>query len=414
MTTITTLLSQRRDDAKARLDELAAGTPDHRALDVRGQLALEESLDDFLRYDQLVERLERRQAPVEVRVRSEEPVYRPDGRYSFTRDVVMRLEDPGAAERLARHAAQVAEQRATTSLTGFPVPAWLLDRAAPLARPGRPLLDAIDAPVVGIEVQGIRIPSVSAGTVAQAQTASGASVSETGVTSGQVDEAARTVVAWVDLSWQAIDQGGGVFDRFVVPDLVAALETKSDEFAISGSGSSGQPKGILSASGTTGVTWTDGTPTAGEFLTQVASAARQASANRKLPMTAVVMHSRRWYWLAEQLEGTTAAPIVPISLRPPADGPYVATIAGTLGVLIDDNIPTALGAGTNEDRVIVCRPMDLVAALSDPVVDVNEHTDSASDSVTARVIARRYMSFTAERYPSSIAVVSGTGLIAPS
>ena len=77
-------------------------------------------------------------------------------------------------------------------------------------------------------------------------------------------------------------------------------------------------------------------------------------------------------------------------------------------VLIDDNIPTNLGAGTDEDRIIVCRPADMVYAQSTPNVVFDESGTATALDVTFACYA--YAAFTAGRYPGGVAIISGTGL----
>jgi hypothetical protein len=79
------------------------------------------------------------------------------------------------------------------------------------------------------------------------------------------------------------------------------------------------------------------------------------------------MHGRRWFWMASQLDSANRPFFVAASNGPTnalgvQDGSYnqggpVTNVIG-VPVYLDLNIPTNLGAGTNEDRIIATRMRD--------------------------------------------------------
>src|SRR6266511_1621395 len=84
-----------------------------------------------------------------------------------------------------------------------------------------------------------------------------------------------------------------------------------------------------------------------------------------------------------------------------------------LPVYTDANIPTNLGAATNEDRIIVeASPIvHLFERSQDPVTLSFEQ--QAGTSLQVQLIAYGYAAFTAGRYPAASGVVSGAGLVPP-
>jgi hypothetical protein len=95
--------------------------------------------------------------------------------------------------------------------------------------------------------------------------------------------------------------------------------------------------------------------------------------------------------------------------EPAAQG-YVGSMLG-LPVYVDATITTTFGAGTNQDRILVARMSDLMLWESNLRAETFEQTYANQLSVFIRVY--NYMSFQAGRYPKSISVIDGTGLVAP-
>jgi len=83
-----------------------------------------------------------------------------------------------------------------------------------------------------------------------------------------------------------------------------------------------------------------------------------------------------------------------------------------LPVFLDANIPTNLGAGTNEDRIIVARfSDDLLFEDTAPTVGVFD--DVLSGTLQVRIACWGYFAFTFARYAKANSIISGTGLITP-
>lgn len=219
----------------------------------------------------------------------------------------------------------------------------------------------------------------------------------------------RTVSARQALSWQLIQRGGPGADIFTTRDLLESVNAEQDRQVIAGSAAA-ELAGILGTASITTVAYTDATPTVAEFLPKLLLLAKQTAVARKRPPTAVVMHSRRWYWICAAMT-TTNTTAIPVTATPPrSDSPFVGSVAG-LGVLLDDNLPTNLGTGTNEDRVLVLRPVDLVVAESE--LRVSTSMQAAASTFAAAKTGFRYVVATAGRHPGGVGVLTGTGLVDP-
>ncbi len=74
----------------------------------------------------------------------------------------------------------------------------------------------------------------------------------------------------------------------------------------------------------------------------------------------------------------------------------------------NDSIPTNLGAGSNEDRVVCFRPSDLLVFESAPTM--RAYTETLAGNLEARVQYRCHVGALLGRYPSRISVIGGTGM----
>jgi hypothetical protein len=82
-----------------------------------------------------------------------------------------------------------------------------------------------------------------------------------------------------------------------------------------------------------------------------------------------------------------------------------------LPVFVDPNIPTNLGAGTNEDRIVIARSSDVILFEGTPRSETFREPLAANLSVLLRFY--NYTALHSERYPKAISIIAGTGMIAP-
>lgn len=358
-----------------------------------------------------------------VVVRSEPTMYGEGSGQSYFRDLA-RANAPGggnpeARERLGRHATEMSvELRAnmnTTDGTGgeFVPPLWLVDKYLPLARAGRVTADLCNKQVLPGGTDQINIPAVLTGTAVAEQT-QGATVSKTDMTTATRTGAVVTQAGQQVFAMQLIDQSPINFDEVVFGDLLADLAKRVDVYCISKAAI-----GILNVSGINAVSYTDATPTVQELYPKVADGIQQIHSNRFMPPQAIVMHPRRWAWHLAGLDSTNRPLVVPNAVGPMnafagmadvrSEG-SVGTLQG-LPVYVDANVPINLGAGTNEDRIITARFDDLY--LYEGAVKTRVLYETDADTLSVRLQVWEYMAFLANRYPASISVTSGTGLVTP-
>lgn len=264
----------------------------------------------------------------------------------------------------------------------------------------------------------INVPKIATGTTVAVQATDNGAVSETDLTDAVVTCGVKTIAGMQDVAIQLLDQSPVAFDQVIFQDLMADYASKLDVQVINGSNGSGQVKGILSTSSPVAVTYTDTSPTVGEFYGAVADTIQQVHTNRFLPPTVIVMHPRRWGWLLSARDND-GRPLVAAS-GPGVNG--IATFGGVssegivgemlgLPVAVDANIPTNLGSGTNEDRVLVLRATDCV--LYESAIRTRVLPDVGSGTLTVRLQVYGYLAFTSERQSKSVGIVSGTGLVTP-
>ena len=119
----------------------------------------------------------------------------------------------------------------------------------------------------------------------------------------------------------------------------------------------------------------------------------------------IVMHSRPWLWVTSRAEAATPALVAtgPVTGQPDT----VGAIFG-VPVMVDDNIPTNLGTGTDEDRILTLRTGDHLLFEDRPRVMIDENRAAGSGGV--KLVAFRYVAFTAAWYPGGVGILAGSGL----
>lgn len=373
--------------------------------------------------------------PAHTRVEQEPLVYqRRGGEGSFFVDQLLAQRgNPVAQERLAKHGAQMrdlavhvpdasAEVRALNETAGtggeFVPPLWMQSEWIKLQRAGRPFANAIRSLPLPPNTNSINIPAVATGTAVAAQS-DGLAVQSTDLTTTSLNVPVKTVAGQQDLAQQLVDRSLPGIDTIVFDDLSRDYGTKIDVQTLSGSGSGANALGILNVAGVPLVTFTSGAPTVAGLYSKIADAIQRIHTTRFLPPTLIVMHPRRWAWILAASDGQGRPLVVPAgpAFNQPAMLERVASenvVGSMLGlpVLIDASLPTTLGNGTNEDRIIVCRAEDIYLFEEDvPRSRLLQEVLSGTLQVRAQVYG--YFAFTAARYPSAIAQIGGSGLAVP-
>lgn len=368
----------------------------------------------------------------DVRVGQEPRTYRPDidktGR-QFLLDVGRAfLGDPGASQRLTRHMIEEETERGqsfvvgqseraagTGAFAGLVVPQYLTDLYAPAAKANRPFADVCNQHELPESGMTVNISRVTTGTSAAVQSSENTSVSETNIDDTLLSPTIQTVAGQQTLSRQAIERGTGV-EGVMLDDLFRSYSTALDSTLLN------QATNGLTNVATT-VAYTDASPTAAELypkILQALAAVEAALLDQDPGDNVAVMHSRRWYWLQKELSSTWPlvqqpgiAPQLGFSNLAEAYGSGVrGVLPNGTPVIVDNNIATNLGAGTNEDEIYIGsrREFHLWEDPTAPMLIRAEQPAAASLGVLFVVYG--YIAYTHTRY-SHAQKIAGTGLVTP-
>ena len=362
-----------------------------------------------------------------VSITSEPTTYRKDDMtgHSWVRDMaaVSMRSDPAAAERLYRNTREVqTETRALSTTDGaggeFVPPLWLVNEYIDLARAGRPTANLVRLAQLPSGTDSISLPRIATGTATAEQTTQNTAVQNTDATTNSVTANVATIAGQQVIAQQLIDQSPINMDQELLADLLADLAVKIDVFVLTNNATN--KKGLLSVSGTNAITYTDASPTVGELWPKLADGVRQVFEGRFMPADVMVMHPRRWAWMTSAVDSQGRPLVLPVGNVPVN---VLATSVGSiqptglvgycqgLPVFVDANMPTNLGAGTNEDRIIIMRGADTTLYEGVPRAEAFRETKADQLSVLLRVY--NYVALQSERRPKTISIVAGTGLITP-
>lgn len=411
-------------EAKARLDADVAGF-DARIAELEAEKAADEAATRA-QADVTPTNVRKPAYDAVARVGAEKRTYNPDSDKrgkQFLQDVGSALlGDMDARDRLNRHSTEESVERGgqefraagTGAFAGLVVPQYLTDMYAPLARANRPFADAInkhDLPASGMTVNLSRITT---GTSTAIQTEN-AAASETNIDDTLLTINVQTNAGQQTLSRQAIERGTGV-EGAMLDDLFRAYATTLDSTLLNQA-----TNGLTNVA--TSVAYTDASPTAAEFYPRVLEALSGVEAallDQDPGDNVAVMHSRRWYWMQSQV-GTSWPFIQQPGISPQMGAVNFAERYGNgfrgvlpngTPVIVDNNIATTLGAGTNEDEVYICslRESHLWEDPNAPMLIRAEQPAAASLGVLFVVYG--YFAYTHARYAQA-RKIAGTGLVTP-
>lgn len=365
----------------------------------------------------------------QVRIGQEKRTYnRDDDRQGteFVRDVVRQFlyHDLDSEQRLLRHmqeerverGSKLLQERAvgTGAFAGLTVPQYLTDMYAPAVAALRPFADICnkhDLPSNGMTVNISRI-TTSTGVALQAT--ENTAVQNTDADDTLLTENVQTAAGQQTISRQAIDRGTGV-EGIILDDLFRRYSTALDSTLLNQA-----TTGLSAVASAT--TYTDATPTGPEFYPKVlgAAAATEAALLGFASPDVAIMHSRRWYWLQSQM--TTSWPMFgQPGINAYNSGANYGTKYGAgfrgvlpngLAVVVDNNIGTTLGAGTEDEVYIVAS--NECHLWEDPNAPVFIRAEQpAAASLGVLLVAYGYFAYSFRRYSSAFGKISGTGLIAP-
>jgi HK97 family phage major capsid protein len=332
--------------------------------------------------------------------------------------------DIDASDRIRRHRQEMAVEHrdgTTASYAGLVVPQYLTELAAELSRAGRPFADqctSLPLPDAGMT---INISRVTTGSSAAAQASENAAVSETDIDDTLLTADVRTIASGQQVSRQAVERGTGI-DALIAADMMGAVATVLEDQVLNGSGSSGNMLGLSNISGINSVTYTDGSPTGAELYSKIVDGIQQINSNRFAGADLIVMHPRRLAFLQAETDSSGRPLVVPTQNVPQnalGTGPVAgygvtgASIAG-LPVVTSGKISTGAGSGGNEDVIFIVRRGDMLLFEDAGQPAMVRMDQTAGLNLTVTLVAYQYACFIGGRYPASVSMISGTGLVAPS
>lgn len=353
---------------------------------------------------------------------------------SFLRDLFLSQvrHDPSAGARLERqareveveHPAFVQRSMGTGAVAGFVPPQYLMELFADYARAARPVANLATSMPLPQRGTALTLTRVTTPTLVASQSAENTTVANQDLDDTLLSVPVVTVAGYVDVSRQSLERAEMV-EAVVLGDLAAAYNSELDRQIIAGSGAAGQHLGLLGTSGTNAITYTTASPTAAGLWPKLADALGKIQSLRYTGATALVMHPNTWAWLMSSLD-TTNRPIFDpsamawvlnsmstASAEPMSYGAPVAMIMG-VPVVLSGNVPTNLGAGTNETRIVAADFRDVMLFEEPNAAPMQMRFDEPlSSSLGVRLLAYGYSAFTAGRQPKGVSVISGTGLITP-
>jgi HK97 family phage major capsid protein len=366
-----------------------------------------------------------------IEVLKEPLTYRQGSSVSYFADLARAAQGhPAAGDRLARHATEMdvelaaRDERARRALPdgvnleyrtnpnrlpgqggNFSPPLWLIDEFAPAPRPMRVLADLIPRFEMPRGTSSVNIPKVTTGqTVATVQDLG--TTSSTDLTDTFVSSPVVTLAGRADVAMQLLEQspGGSYLDHAFFQDLTQDYDFKLEQQLVNGSGSAGQLQGVIPAAANT-ITYTDATPTGPRLFPLLGQTIATVANARKAMPTAWLLTGSRLAWIATS-EDSAGLPLIVQGVD--GDGDADVSLA-TVSAYTDEALPRNLGAGTNQEIIVACRPEDMMLFESAPRATVA--FEPLSGTLQARLQLHNPVAALVARRPNGIAVIQGTGLI---
>lgn len=229
----------------------------------------------------------------------------------------------------------------------------------------------------------------------------------TGMTLATVTASVFTAAGLATISNQLLADSNPAVDGLVTADLAKRLVALEEAAFISGTGT-GQPLGILNTPGigATALTATDVL----SLLDAILDAIADVETDHGAP-TAILMHPRTWTRILKSRDAQGAFYIDPTGgVQDPRTGVRgpVKSLWG-YPVMTTNRMPTNLGSGTNESRVIIGDYREaLILDRQGITVDESSHVYFTTNQTVFRAEMR--VGFTAARTPAAFNVVGGAGL----
>ena len=347
-----------------------------------------------------------------VVVKRDEATYRPDiADTSFFKDVVNYRQDPNAAERLHRAAAETRDVSSTDLGTGFVPPAYLASEYVTVAKAGRPIANVMPnrgAPVA----ETMYVPRVTTAASVDFQSSQNAALGESVIAGDTITAVTRTIGGFADVSVQAL-RFGSISDRDIFEQLVQDHASKIETMVINSSTTSN--KGFLQASGITTVTYTDAAPTASAIYRKLGEAIAEIHTDTFSAPEVIFCTPTVWQWIVSSSDstgrplGTDIAPANSVARFGSLGAEGVVGSMHGLPVVISTLVPKGSGGASTHNNIVVARVAD--SRLWESPVQVDTFSDVGSASLTVRFRLFNFVAQAHERRAANFATIIGTGTI---
>ena len=336
------------------------------------------------------------------------------------------LGDWSAQQRLSAHTEEERAERGEQAITtravtgagspGLVVPQYLIDLYAPKGRPGRHFADSCrphPLPATGLTVY---IPRQTATTAVGLQTAELDTVTESDYDDELIAIPVRTAAGSQTISRQFAERGLGG-DDIVMEDLLRSYDVALDALLLNSA-----TWGLLAVAGAN--TYTAASPTGRELYSKILAAGATVE-DTLLDLDEqdlfTLMRGRRWKWMQNQADDKwplISQPSLDALVLGKNDGtPYSKAVRGHLpnggDVVTDNNLPANLGAGTNEDPVVVVSRQEahLWEDSSAPLFIRAEQTQAKKLGID--LVVYGYFAACFDRVAGAHQKIAGTGLVTP-
>ena len=278
----------------------------------------------------------------------------------------------------------------TATAGGHTVSTDLLANATVELLRNRSVCAALGARQMAGLVGNVAIPRQTSGAAAYWLAESGAPT-ESQPAFDQLSLSPKTVGAYVDISRRLLKQSSLDIEQFVRGDLAQSLATAIDAAALSGSGASNQPTGLLNTSGLTATTG------AVSWSTLVALETSAATANASDANAGYLINPAQLGTLKTTLKSAGLAGYLLEGAAIP-DTPFRGTIGG-LRVAVSNQMTAGKIAFTSD--------WSELAVASWGVLDINIDTATFSNSGGVRIVALQDVDI-AIRHPAAFSVLTIT------
>jgi HK97 family phage major capsid protein len=357
-----------------------------------------------------------------ARVISEEATYHARSERDFLADAIA-AEFGGsyeARERIQRYQNEVRlEHRdsGTSNFAGLVVPQYLVDQFAPLRRGGRKTLDISTNAALPQSGMTVNIGRLTTGITSYVQASENSAPTESSPDDTLLTVNVNTVASMFDLSKQAVLRGTGI-ETQLLGDAIRSYQSKLDQLAINGSGSSGEHRGILNTSGINSTTYTDASPTYAEFFPKLVDAIQNVATNYYGGANYIVMHPSMAGALMKAVDSSNRPVITPASGGPmnapgSYDRPGYDSRFSLLGIPVieDANVPTNLGTGTNETAILIGDFNESYIWEDNSGTPLYVRFEQPDGNIAIRTVVFGFSAYTAGKYPAAFSAITGTGLI---